>query len=94
MSAATSVLEGSSRRVFTPSDLADLYFQAKTEVGLPTSIYKGNFVKTLEEKNLIQEITLESAYGNAPKRYGRDGFSHFELAMSLYSASRRLSASG
>jgi hypothetical protein len=75
----------SGKGVYSKRDLLSLYAEIRSQgrIRLPQKITPEKFVKLFVEQGDLREIRFLSKYSRPPIRYVREGFSPYELAISL-----------
>src|SRR5882762_7096575 len=76
-------LDSLSQRLFSPSDLTELFIQTRAEGRLPKSFALHQFQTLALEANLLKEVELTSTHPLHTARYHRGDFSPYELSLSL-----------
>jgi predicted transcriptional regulator of viral defense system len=76
-------LDVSSKRVYSPMDLNILIAQLHAEHPFPRSTSERKFQQLLIDTGILKEIALGATYPLEAKRYHRDSFSPYELALSI-----------
>jgi len=79
----TKKLIASNERLFSPSHLAEIFIQIRTEWGLPRSLTFNKFRDLALETKTLQEVEFTSTYPLRTTRFHRGEFSAYELALSL-----------
>ena len=79
----TQILATSGRRLFSPSDLAEILNQVRLNPGFSKGPGLRSFVDLLLETKTLQKVHLTSTYPLRTTRYAFAPFSAFELAVSL-----------
>jgi hypothetical protein len=76
-------LASSTKRVYSPMDLAIQITQLHAEHAFPRSTSERKFQRLLIESGTLKEIPLTATYPFEAKRYHWDSFSPHELALSI-----------
>jgi predicted transcriptional regulator of viral defense system len=79
----SELIESSHKRVYSKSQLLDVYHKLKTQWGLPKKITASKFLAFLIKEKRFKEVLLKSSYSNPPKRYLWGNCSIFELGLSV-----------
>src|SRR5258708_14740038 len=79
----TQELTSSSKHLYSPSELADIFDQLRSEWGLPKSLTRTKFQELVLESRTLQEVQLTATYPLHTKRYHWGNFTPYELALSL-----------
>jgi predicted transcriptional regulator of viral defense system len=79
----TQKLASSSRTLFSPSDMMEIFTELRMEWGLPRSLTVGKFRKLALERKTVQEVQLTCTYPLHTTRYHSGKFTPYELALSL-----------
>lgn len=58
-----------SKRVYSQSQLLDVYREVKFQWGLPKRITASKFLALLIKGKGFKEVSFKSSYNNPPKRY-------------------------
>ena len=77
------ILSSASKRVYSGSDLTLLVEKLRADFGFPKSLSIPKFQRSLIETGIVQEINLTATYPFESRRYHREPFSAYELALSL-----------
>jgi len=76
-------LAASGKRLFSPSDLTDIFTQVRAESNSPKSLTKDKFRALALETATLTEVQLSSTYPLHTIRYCTGKFTAYELALSL-----------
>jgi hypothetical protein len=79
----TKKLASSSKRLFSPADLAELFTEIRTEWGLPRSLTLNEFRDWALETETLKEARLTSTYPLRTRRFHAAQITLYELAISL-----------
>jgi hypothetical protein len=79
----TQKLASSSKRIFSPADLIEIFAELRTEWGLPKNITMDKFRTLALESEALKEIRLTATYPLHTARYHSSKFTAYELALSL-----------
>ena len=79
----TEKLDSLSQRLFSPSDLTQLFTQLRADRGLPKSLTANQFRDLALENKVLKEVKLNSTYPLRTIRYHNGHFTAYELALSL-----------
>jgi predicted transcriptional regulator of viral defense system len=76
-------LTSSPKRLFSPTDLAEIFTQIRTEWGLPRSLTLNKFRDLALETKTLQKAHLTSTYPLRTSRFHAGQFTPYELGLSL-----------
>src|SRR5258708_17920884 len=76
----TQELTSSSKHLYSPSELADIFDQLRSEWGLPKSLTRTKFQELVLESRTLQEVQLTATYPLHTKRYHWGNFTTYERA--------------
>jgi len=79
----TKKLISSRKTLFSPTDLAEIFTQIRTEWGLPRGLTPNKLRNLALETKALQEVHLTSTYPLHTTRFHRGDFTPYELALSL-----------
>lgn len=79
----TQKLASSSKRIFSPADLIEIFAELRTEWGLPKNLTMDKFRTLALESEALKEIRLTATYPLHTARYHSSKFTAYELALSL-----------